>query len=64
MDRDFNIYSAPGDLIPDADKARLGGYLKGREEAAHLAEAAFEVKFAEMEAQRERVQRIVDESQA
>ncbi len=70
MDANFNIYSAPEALIPEADKARLDGYLKGREEAALLdegktmMEATYEVKLVEMESLRDRVERVVDEPQS
>lgn len=46
MDANWRIYSAPKDEIPPEDEARLSGYLKGREEAALLAEA----KIREIEA--------------
>lgn len=60
MDPKGRIYSAPKDEISAEDKARLDGYLKGREEAEVLAEraalllevksAAYEAKVREMEA--------------
>lgn len=65
MDPHGRIYSAPEDLIPAEDKARLDGYLKGREEAELLAErlailsevkaAAYEAKIREMEARGDNV---------
>ena len=36
MDSRGHIYSAPEGLIPLEDKARLDGYLRGREEAQIL----------------------------
>lgn len=57
MDQRGHIYSAPENLITPEDKARLEGYLKGREDADLLSEAktaAFEAKVREMEAARER----------
>lgn len=37
MDPNGRIYRAPEDEIPAEDRARLDGYLRGREEAAKLA---------------------------
>lgn len=57
MDPRGHIYSAPEDSIPPEDKARLEGYLKGREDADLLSgvkAAALEAKVREMEAARER----------
>lgn len=34
-----SIYSAPDDTIPAEDKARLDGYLRGRDDAARLDDA-------------------------
>lgn len=57
MDANYEIYSAPEDEIPAEDKARLDGYLKGREEAAKLLEEvkaeALAAKIREMEAARD-----------
>jgi hypothetical protein len=36
MDKQYNIYQAPEDQIPNEDKARLDGYLFGRSEASEL----------------------------
>jgi hypothetical protein len=36
MDSSYRIYSAPEEEIPEADKSRLDGYLRGRAEAALL----------------------------
>lgn len=45
MDSNFRIYSAEEALIPAEDKARLEGFLKGREEAE------MKDKLADLEAQ-------------
>lgn len=53
MDARGHIYEAPEDQIPAADKARLEGFLKGRDEADLLDDvkaAAFEAKVRQMEA--------------
>lgn len=50
MNADYQIYSAPDDVIPAEDKARLDGYLRGRHEAQIISTeriAAMEAK-AEM----------------
>jgi hypothetical protein len=38
MDPNGRIYHAPEDQIPAEDKARLDGYLRGRDEAETIAE--------------------------
>lgn len=53
MDSSFRIYMAEEKDIPGEDKARLDGFLKGREEAEMLLDikrAAYEAKVREMEA--------------
>ena len=46
MNKDYEIYQAPEDTIPEEDKARLDGYLRGRSEAALLRLEKHEKKFA------------------
>lgn len=63
MDAQGNIYSGIKDEIPADDKARLDGYLRGREEQqilhagvaakAAAVEAALEAKVRELEALRD-----------
>lgn len=51
MDARGHIYSGPEDTIPPEDKARLDGFLRGREEADLLKDikaAALEAKVGEM----------------
>lgn len=57
MDAEGRIYH--GDDVPDEDRARLDGYLRGRAEAELLQEvkgAAYEAKVREMEEAQRRVQ--------
>lgn len=44
MNKDFEIYRAPEEEIPEEDKARLDGYLAGKAEETELkkARAAYE----------------------
>jgi hypothetical protein len=46
MNKDYQIYQAPAELIPKEDEARLEGYLKGRAESVELEEAR--KKFTEL----------------
>lgn len=56
MDANFNIYRATeGQIIPPEDKARLDGYLKGREEG--------DLK-AEVERMREEIRKMKEEREA
>lgn len=51
MDPNGHIYIADEDEIPEADKARLDGYLRGKAEASELerARAAFEEAVKKMQ---------------
>jgi hypothetical protein len=54
MNADGHIYRS--DDVPPEDKARLDGFLRGREEAELLADiklAAYEAKIRQMEAERD-----------